>query len=114
MPPFPHLSEAEVRLLVVYLKQLARVPGAEHEQVGVKESPLRRRAHCESTCHICHSAAAPNPGPQQLMDGAIPPLETLTMRTNRAEFVRKVTRGAPIVMGVLPQPCRDRMPCFIA
>jgi mono/diheme cytochrome c family protein len=113
MPPFPHLSEVEIRSLVAYLKQLARVPGAEHEQVGVKESPLRVGEHIvKSTCHICHSAAGPNPGPQQLMDGAIPPLETLTLRTNRAEFVRKVTQGAPIVMGTPPLSCRGRMPVF--
>jgi mono/diheme cytochrome c family protein len=113
MPPFPHLSEAEIRSLVAYLKELAGVPGAEHEQVGVKESPLRVGEQIvKSTCHICHSAAGPNPGPQQLMDGAIPPLETLTTRTNRAEFVRKVTQGAPIVMGAPPLSCRGRMPVF--
>jgi mono/diheme cytochrome c family protein len=113
MPPFPHLSEAEIRSLVVYLKQLAGVPGAEHEQVEVKESPLRVGEHIvKSTCHICHSAAGPNPGPRQLMDGAIPPLETLPARTKRTEFVRKVTQGAPIVMGALPLACRGRMPVF--
>jgi mono/diheme cytochrome c family protein len=113
MPPFPHLSEAEIRSLAAYLKQLAGVPGAEHEQVGVKESPLRVGEHIvKSTCHVCHSAAGPNPSPQQLMDGAIPPLETLTTRTNRTEFVRKVTQGAPIIMGALPLACRGRMPVF--
>lgn len=113
MPPFPHLSETEIRSLVAYLKQLAGVPGAEREQVAIRESPLRVGEHIvKSTCHICHSAAGPNPSPQRLMAGAIPPLETLTSRTNRAGFIRKVTQGAPIVMGTLPLSCRGRMPVF--
>ena len=113
MPPFSHLSEAEVRSLVAYLKQLAGVSGAEREQVAVNESPVRVGEHIvKSTCHICHSAAGPNPNPEQLLDGAIPPLNTLTTRTSRPEFVRKVTSGAPITMGTPPLPWRGRMPVF--
>ena len=113
MPPFPYLSEVEVRSLVAYLKQLAGVSGAETEQVAVKESPLRVGEHIvKSTCHICHSAAGPNPNPEQLLRAAIPPLNTLTTRTSLPEFVRKVTYGAPIMMGTPPLPCRGRMPVF--
>jgi len=113
MPPFPHLSEAEIGALVAYLKQLAGVSGAESEQVAVKESPMRVGEHIvKSTCHTCHDAAGPNPTPQQLENGAIPPLETLTGRTNESEFIRKVTSGAPIVMGTPPTPHRGRMPVF--
>ena len=113
MPPFSHLSEAEIRSLVVYLKQLADVPGAKAEQLTVREAPVRVGEHiAKSTCHICHSASGPNPDPQQLADGAIPPLSTLTKRVNQAQFVRKVTHGATIVMGTPPLPCRGRMPVF--
>src|SRR5208283_3905634 len=113
MPPFPHLNEAEVRSLVAYLKQLASVPGAEREQVAVRESPVRVGEHIvKSTCHTCHSAAGPDPSPQQLLDGAIPPLNTLTARKSRPEFIQKVTHGAPILMGTPPLLHRGRMPVF--
>jgi len=113
MPPFPHLNEAEIVSLVAYLKQLADVPHAEWEQVAVRESPVRVGEHIvKSTCHTCHSAAGPDPTPQQLLNGAIPPLSTLTTRTSQIEFIRKVTNGAPIIMGAPPLLYRGRMPVF--
>jgi mono/diheme cytochrome c family protein len=113
MPPFPHLTEAEINSLFAYLKQLAEVPGAEREQLAVQESRLRVGEHIvKSTCHTCHSATGPNPGPQQIWDGAIPPLSTLTQRKSRPEFIRKVTRGAPVLMGASPALYRGRMPVF--
>src|SRR5271157_5708908 len=113
MPPFSHLSEPEIRSLVAYLKQLADVPGAGAEQLAVRETPARVGEYIvKSTCHICHSASGPNPDLQQLADGAIPPLSALTSRVNQAQFVRKVTRGAPIAMGTPPLACRGRMPVF--
>jgi mono/diheme cytochrome c family protein len=118
MPPFPHLSDLEIRSIVAYLEQLSDVPGAERNQVAVKESPYRVGEHIvKSTCHICHSAAGPNPDPQQLMEGAIPPLSTLTTRTSLPDFIRKVTNGATIIMGGPPMSYRDsyrgRMPVFL-
>ena len=113
MPPFPQLSEAEIRSLVAYLRQLAGVPGAEREQVVVKESPSRVGEHIvKSTCHICHSAVGPYPNAEQLLEGAIPPLSTLSTRMSLPEFVRKVTYGAPIIMGTPPLQRRGRMPVF--
>ena len=117
MPPFPQLSEAEIRSIVAYLEQLSEVPGAEKNQVAIKESPYRVGEHIiKSTCHICHNAAGPDPTLQQLFEGAIPPLSTLTMRTNLSDFIRKVTNGAPIIMGAPPFSYRDsyrgRMPVF--
>ena len=113
MPPFPHLNEAEVLSLLAYLRQLAGVPGAEREQLAVKESPIRVGEHIvKSTCHTCHGATGPDPDPQQIWDGAIPPLSTLTMRKSRPEFIRKVTRGAPVLMGPSPMLHRGRMPVF--
>lgn len=113
MPAFSHLSDPEIRSLVAYLKQLADVPSAGAEQLAVRVTPVRVGEHIvKSTCHICHSASGPNPDPQQLADGAIPPLSTLTSRVSLGQFVRKVTRGAPIVMGTPPLACRGRMPVF--
>src|SRR5271157_395923 len=113
MPPFPHLNEAEVRSLFAYLKQLAGIPGAEGEQVAVKESPVRVGEHIvKSTCHTCHSAIGSDPDPQQLWEGAIPPLSVLTTRKSRPEFIRKVTHGAPVLMGAQPALYRGRMPVF--
>ena len=113
MPPFLHLNDTEVRSLVAYLKQLAGVPGAEAEQVTVKESPVRVGEHIvKSTCHTCHSATGLDPSPQQLLDGEVPPLSALTTRKSRPEFIRKVTHGAPVVMGTPQLIYRGRMPVF--
>jgi mono/diheme cytochrome c family protein len=117
MPPFPQLNELEIRSIVAYLEQLSEVPGAGRNQIAVKESPARVGEQIvKSTCHVCHSAAGPNPDPQLLYDGAIPPLSTLPTRTSLPEFVRKVTIGAPVVMGAAPLSYRDsytgRMPVF--
>ena len=113
MPP-PTLSEAEIRSLVPYLEQLSEVPGAEKNQIAVKESPYRVGEHIvKSTCHICHSATGPNPDAKQIFEGAIPPLSTLTTRVNLPLFVQKVTHGAPIVMGTPPVAYRGRMPVFV-
>lgn len=113
MPAFPHLSGAEVSSLVAYLRQLAGVPGAENEQLTVREERMHVGEHiAKSTCHVCHSAAGPNPTPLQLYAGAIPPLSTLVLRTNPVQFVQKVTQGAPILMGGPPQLLRGRMPVF--
>jgi len=113
MPPFPHLRGAEVDSLVAYLRQLAGVRGAEQEQTTVREPRARVGEYIvKSTCHVCHSASGPNPTPQQLYEGAIPPLATLVLRTRRAEFIRKVTHGAPVLMGAPPELLRGRMPVF--
>ena len=117
MPPFPQLNGLEIHSIVAYLEQLSEVPGAERNQVAIRESPYHVGEQIvKSTCHICHSAAGPNPDPQQLLDGAIPPLSTLTMRMSLPEFIRKVTNGAPVVMGTQPISYRDsyrgRMPVF--
>jgi mono/diheme cytochrome c family protein len=113
MPPFPQLSETEIRSLLAYLKQLAGIPGAEREQIAITQSPSRVGEQIvKSTCHICHDAVGPNPNPQQIQEGAIPPLNTLTKRTSLPEFVRKVTAGATINMGAAPMPYRGRMPVF--
>ena len=112
MPP-PNLNDAEMRSLIPYLEQLSGVTGAERNQVAVTESTYRVGEHIvKSTCHVCHGATGPNPSPQQILEGAIPPLSTLTTRFGLADFVRKVTCGAPITMGSPPTLYRGRMPVF--
>ena len=111
MPAFPQLNQAEIGALLAYLKQLAEVPGAASEQSAIKESHVRvGELIVKSTCHTCHSAVGDNPAPQELMQGAIPPLSTLTTRKNQSEFIQKVTQGAPVLMGLPPVLCRGRMP----
>lgn len=113
MPAFPQLGPVEIRPLLAYLRQLADMPGAQAEQSSVKESHLRVGEFIvKSTCHTCHGATGPNPGPQELLDGAIPPLNTLTTRKNQSEFIRKVTQGAPVLMGTPSMLYRGRMPAF--
>ena len=110
----PVLSEAEIRSLVAYLEQLSGVPGAEKKQIAVKESSYHVGEHIvKSTCHICHNATGPNPSTQQILEGAIPPLATLTTRVGLPDFVRKVTKGAPIIMGTPPTSYRGRMSVFV-
>ena len=110
----PVLSEAEIRSLVAYLEQLSGVPGAEKKQIAVKESSYHVGEHIvKSTCHVCHNATGPNPSTQQILEGAIPPLATLTTRVGLPDFVRKVTKGAPIIMGTPPTSYRGRMSVFV-
>jgi mono/diheme cytochrome c family protein len=111
MPPFPYLDEGEIRALNSYLRKLAGVPGT--TQMTVTEPPERIGEHIvKSTCHTCHDATGPNPTPEQLESGAIPPLQTLTTRTDEIQFIRKVTAGAPILMGDPATLHRGRMPVF--
>jgi mono/diheme cytochrome c family protein len=113
MPSFHHLSEAEIRSLVAYLGQLAGVPGAEKEQVAIQEPHARvGELIVKSTCHVCHDAIGLNPAPAELLEGAIPPLSVLPVRVNQAQLVRKVTSGAPAVMGTTSSVSRGRMPVF--
>ena len=113
MPPFDHLRPIEERLIIGYLEELAAVPGSSAAHEAVKVSPARAgELIVKSTCHICHDATGANPDTQQILQGAIPPLSTLTSRTTEAEFVRKVTHGAPVLMGNPPMLERGRMPVF--
>lgn len=113
MPSFSYLNDPEVQSLVAYLNLLAGVPNAAARQAAVSESHARvGELIVKSTCHICHAATGPNPGPTELAAGAIPPLATLTGRVNRAQLIRKITAGAPVMMGAVPDLLRSRMPVF--
>lgn len=111
--PNPYLTDAEVRSLFAYLRQLAGIPGAEKQQVPVVEPPLRVGEHIvKSTCHICHASVGYNPSPQQLLEGQIPPLSSLTSLLSLNEFVTKVTVGSPVLEGSPAIPVRGHMPVF--
>jgi mono/diheme cytochrome c family protein len=111
--PNPYLTDAEVRSLFAYLRQLAGIPGAEKQQVPVVEPPLRVGEHIvKSTCHICHASVGHNPNPQELLEGQIPPLNSLASRLSLNEFVTKVTVGVPVLEGSPAIPVRGHMPVF--
>ena len=111
MPSFSQLSDAETRALIAYLKKLAGVRGV--SQVSVTESPARvGELIVKSTCHTCHDATGQNPTPQQLENGAIPPLQALPARVDELQLIRKVTNGAPVLMGTPATQHRGRMPVF--
>lgn len=112
MPNFSYLGPAETAAILHQLEVLAQIPNQRGE-LNLAESPLRiGELIVRSTCHTCHSATGSNPTPGDLMAGAIPPLSALTTRVNQRDFLRKVTRGAPILMGDDPQLYRGRMPVF--
>lgn len=108
--PNPVLSEAELHVLLPYLRELAGLPA---KQSSIRETQVRVGENLvKSTCHICHAATGPNPTPQQIGQGAIPPLSTLTSRVSLEQFIRKVTHGAPVSSGNLALVSRGRMPVF--
>src|SRR6266566_4343396 len=112
-PPDPHLSDAEVRSLWAYLRELAGIPGAEKQQISIDELPLRTGEHIvKSTCHICHGAVGHNPTPDEILKGQIPPLSTLTSRLTVNDFLTKVLVGRPVLEGPLALPSRGHMPVF--
>jgi mono/diheme cytochrome c family protein len=111
MPSFEHLNKLETRSLVTYLQKLAGVPGAKKENAEIQEPNARvGELIVKSTCHICHSATGSNPTPVELLEGAIPPLNSLPERVTKTQLVRKVTQGAPVIMGAMPWTVRGRMP----
>jgi mono/diheme cytochrome c family protein len=108
--PNPELSETEIRGLVPYLNQLAGLPA---KQISIRETAVQVGEHLvKSTCHICHAAVGPNPTPEQIGAGVIPPLSTLTSRASLEQFVRKVTHGSSVAIGALALSSRGRMPVF--
>lgn len=113
MPGFPQLTPMEVQALVAYLDLLVGIPGAESKQMTL-EMPVPHVGEdlVKATCHICHAATGPNPTPNEILRGAIPPLAVLPKRLDVQQFVQKVTIGRPIIMGNLDLEYRGRMPVF--
>lgn len=113
MPSFGHLKDEEIRALTAYLELLAGVPGAEKRQSVVKEPGLRvGELLVKGTCHICHNATGRWPDPEELLQGAVPPLGLLAKERAMFEVVRKVRHGTPVAMGRSRVLYRGRMPVF--
>lgn len=113
MPAFPQLTPQEVEALVAYLDLLVGIPNSEKKQITLEEPAMHAGEDLiKGTCRICHAATGPNPSPEEIAEGAIPPLEMLPNRVSLQQFVEKVTVGRPIYMGNLDQRYRGRMPVF--
>ena len=113
MPSFGHLTDNEVQALVAYLELLSGVPGAEKRQLVVTE-PVARIGELlvKGTCHTCHAATGRWPDPEELLQGAVPPLGSFSMERSAYQVIRKVRYGAPVVMGRASVTYRGRMPVF--
>lgn len=113
MPAFDHLSGVEVDAVLAYLNLLADVPGTEHPQIRIVAAATRVGEHVvKSTCHICHDATGPWPGPEALLYGAVPSLASLVRQRNVFAVIKKVRCGAPVIMGRAEIAYRGRMPLF--
>lgn len=113
MPSFGHLTDNEVQALVAYLELLSGVPGAEKRQLVVTE-PVSRIGELlvKGTCHTCHAATGRWPDPEELLQGAVPPLGSFSTERSAYQVIRKVRYGAPVVMGRALVTYRGRMPVF--
>lgn len=113
MPAFDHLEGVEVDALVAYLEVIAGLPGAERCQIRLSESSNQMGEHLiKGTCHICHDATGRWPDAEALLNGEVPPLTELPKHRTVLDVIRKVRRGAPVIMGRAAFPYRGRMPVF--
>ena len=112
MPSFSYLTGDEIRALLGYLNVLASVPGNGKLATVTEPSARVGELLVKGTCHICHDATGTWPGPQELMQGSIPPIAGFTSNKTMPELIWKVRRGAPVVMGSLRLQYRGRMPVF--
>ncbi len=112
MPAFGYLTPGETHALTGYLDTLAGVPG--NGKLSHVTEPAARVGELlvKGTCHICHDATGAWPGPQELLEGSIPPIAGFTTKKALPEFIWKVRHGAPVVMGSLQLQYRGRMPVF--
>jgi len=113
MPPFEHLQGREVEALLVFLKQLAGVPGAEREQIRISEPYTRVGEHLvKGTCRICHAATGAGTDPEALMRNVLPSLDSFVRDKTIFQVIQKVRHGAPVTMGPARQSSGGRMPVF--
>jgi mono/diheme cytochrome c family protein len=111
MPPRAHLTRADIDVLYGYLTKLAGGTAAPTATQPMSADRVGENV-VKGTCHICHDAAGARPSDKKLLEGAIPSLASLIADKPIAEFVNKVERGAPTVMGEPAIPHRGRMPVF--
>jgi len=110
MPPFRHLSEAEIGALGDYLRRLAGVPAGSRPARAV-ESALRMGEHvARGTCLICHDGTGPGAGHSLLMAGRIPSLAVIPDHLSLEAVVHKTRHGWIEMSGIIHQ--KSRMPVF--
>jgi mono/diheme cytochrome c family protein len=112
MPSREQLAGPDIDLLYGYLNQLTGGRASALPKQRVVSWPRLGELVVKGTCHICHDAVGPRPSGRARLDGAIPPLNVLLADKPVVDFVDKVRRGAPVVMGDLPFHYRGRMPVF--
>jgi mono/diheme cytochrome c family protein len=112
MPALAHLQEADINAIYAYLTRLAGAPDAPPQSRRPTGWARLGEHVVKGTCHICHDAVGPRPSGQALMQGTIPPFTTLLEDKPVVDFVTKVRRGAPVVMGDAAFHYRGRMPVF--
>lgn len=114
MPARGHLTRGDIDVLYAYLTNLAGA-GRGRNAATPKETVSADRLGenvVKGTCHICHDATGPRPTEKAMLEGAIPSLASVMRDKSIVDFVNKVERGAPAVMGEPPVPHRGRMPVF--
>lgn len=111
MPVFNHLSEDEIDALLLYLQQLADIPGTRERPPARVEASVARVGELlvKGTCHTCHAAAGRGGGQEVLQRGIIPSIDTFTDQRLMGFLEQKVREGAPIGEG---WSGRGRMPVF--
>jgi len=112
MPSFKDLTAGEIHALVGYLDVLASVPGSAKPATVLEPDARVGELLVKGTCHICHDATGTWPDPEEILQGSIPPIAGFTTKKTMPDFIWKVRRGAPVVMGSLHLAYRGRMPVF--
>jgi len=112
MPAFGYLSDDEIRVLRVYLDELAGLGGPARLPTLTEPSTRVGELLVKGTCHICHDATHPGQVPTQVMNGVIPSLQSMTQNKTFAAFVRKVREGSRVPLGSADVSSRGRMPVF--
>ena len=112
MPPFAHLEDPDLMVLYSYLTALAGTPDAA-PAAHRSASWARLGEHVvKGTCHICHDAVGVRPSSQEMLQGAIPPLNVLLKERRVVDFLTKVRSGAAVTSDDAKFHYRGRMPVF--
>jgi mono/diheme cytochrome c family protein len=112
MPPRDYLQDADMAVLFDYLTRLAGTPDARPPSARTVSWERLGELTVKGTCHICHDAVGPRPSDAELLQGAIPSLQSLLQTKSVADFVRKARDGDVVRMGEAGTLHRGRMPVF--
>lgn len=93
MPPFDHVTDPEVEVLLSYLERLAEVPDRPDRPEEVRVPPDRVGEHLvKGTCQTCHDATA---RVLRSADREIPTLADFPEEYSVRKFIRKARHGSP-------------------